>query len=185
MASVERALFVAMPGAGVREKLLDEVRARGLDHPLGRSLFNPENWHQSLSDRHWRPDDERLERLKRAGSRMEGHAFTLCFDRIGGGDHWVFGVKGASRGLKDLLAAVQRGLHTEGLADNLGHAPHITLSYNAPHPLQRVDIEPVEWQVDEILLVIGGGSEPYRYRVVERWPLRAADEAPGAQLGLL
>lgn len=185
MASVERTLFVAMPGAGVREKLLAAVRAKGLDHPLGRSLFDPGNWHQSLSDRHWRPDGERIERLKRAGDRIEGHAFTLGFDRIGGGDHWVFGVKGASHGLKDLLAAVQRGLRAEGLADNLAHAPHITLSYKPPHPLQRVDIEPVEWQVDEILLVIGGGSEPYRYRVVGRWPLRAADEAPGAQFGLL
>ncbi|PNS08745.1 2'-5' RNA ligase family protein [Solilutibacter silvestris] len=185
MASVERALFVAMPGQQVRDKLLDAVRSKGLDHPLGSAMFDPLNWHQSLSDRHWSPSAERIEQLKRAGSRINGAAFTMRFDRIGGGDHWVFGVKGGRRGLKDLLDAVQRGLGTEGLADNLSHSPHITLSYNAPHPLQQVEIEPVEWLVDELLLVIGGGSEPYRYRVVERWPLQAADQVPGAQLGLL
>lgn len=185
MASVERALFVAMPGPDVREGLLAGARAHGLDRQLGGAMFDPLNWHQTLSDRHWRPSADRIEQLKRAGARMAGMAFTLRFDRIGGGDHWVFGVQGGSRGLKDLLAAVQQGLGSEGLADKLIHTPHITLSYTAPHPLQRTDIEPVEWQVDEILLVVGGGNEPYRYRVVERWPLQRMDQVPGAQLGLL
>lgn len=185
MASAERALFVAMPGAEVRDGLLTGARAHGLEHQLGSAMFDPLNWHQTLSDRHWRPSAERIEQLKRAGDRIDGAAFTLRFDRIGGSDHWVFGAQSGSRGLKDLLAAVQHGLGTEGLADTLVHSPHITLSYNAPHPLRRTDIEPVEWRVDELLLVLGGGSEPYRYRVVERWPLQAGDQLPGAQLGLL
>ena len=71
------------------------------------------------------------------------------------------------------------------LGDTLGHAPHITLSYNPPHPLQRIDIDTVTWPVDEILLVIGGGATgPYRYRVVERWPLQPAGLARGAQSAL-
>lgn len=119
----------------------------------------------------------------------------MLINRIGGSSyvdvtrgiekyHWEFRVRGKPYGFADLLAAVQRALATVGLADDEGHRPHVTLSYNAPANLSTHKIEPpVEWLVDEIQLIEGGGS-PYRYRVIDRWRLTPRDQAPGAQLSI-
>ena len=189
MASEPRVFFTALVSLAVRDALWQAVCAHGLHEKLGRQLFDLENWHQTLSGRHFSPSAERIERLREAGSQISAHAFTMLINRIGGSSyvdatqgiekhHWEFRVRGKPYGFADLLAAVQRAL----AADDEGHRPHVTLSYNAPTKLPTLKIEPaVEWLIDEIQLVEGGGS-PYRYRVIDRWRLAAKDAAPGAQL---
>lgn len=63
-------------------------------------------------------------------------------------------------------------LAAEGIDDRVGHTPHVTPSYTAPKHLKPPKIkEAIEWILDEVLLVVGGGS-PYRYEVLGRWDLR-------------
>lgn len=188
MSGEPRAFFAAMVPSHVRDPMEDAVRLAELDRRLGGEMVVPENWHQTLSARHFSPSDALLARLRRAGDRIEGNAFRMQFNRIAGGRqapfHWEFRVRGEPYGFRGNLAAVQRGLASEQLEDDEGHRPHSTLSYRAPGPLETIIIQPVEWLVDEFQLVVGGGL-PYRYHVVERWALRPIHDQTGAQFGLL
>ena len=66
-----------------------------------------------------------------------------------------------------------------------GHTPHITISYSAPVPLPSTRITPIDWLIDELRLV-RTVENPYRYDVLQRWPLRPPPPAPTApQLTLL
>lgn len=195
MASEPRVFFAALMPLVLREPLWRAMCAHSLHEKLDdKQLFVPENWHQTLSGRHFSPSAEQVERLREAGTRIKARAFAMVINRIGGSGgidaatgtgkfHWEFRVRGTPDGFAELQAAVQRGLATVGLADGEGHRPHVTLSYGAPFKLPTKMIEPVEWLVDEIQLVEGGGS-PYRYRVIDRWPLAPKDQAPGAQLSM-
>ncbi|WP_457445594.1 hypothetical protein [Roseateles sp. P5_E4] len=62
-----------------------------VDRLLGRALFVPTNWHQSLSDRYWEGDSpDLLERLLRAGGKVSAQAASLTLNRIVAvGAHWA------------------------------------------------------------------------------------------------
>ena len=141
---------------------------------LGRALFVPTNWHQSLSDRYWEGDSpDLLERLLRAGDQVLAQAVSMTLNRIvAAGEHWAFKARGKPSAFAELLVAVRRALLTEGIDDRAGHTAHVTISYTAPTQLSPPKIkEAVEWILDEIQLVVGGGS-PYHYEVLGRWPPR-------------
>ncbi|WP_394418055.1 2'-5' RNA ligase family protein [Roseateles sp. BYS78W] len=163
---------MGMPSA-VQDAIEIVLKRYDVDKLLGRALFTRSNWHQSLSDRHWPEDVPDLrERLLRAGSRVQAFAVPMTLNRIvAQGEHWAFKARGTPQGFAELLAAVQRALKAEGIDDRVGHTPHVTISYTAPANLRPPKIrESIDWILDEILLVSGGGT-PYHYEVVGRWPL--------------
>lgn len=68
MASEPRVFFAALLSLAVRDALWQAVCGHGLHEKLDREqLFVPENWHQTLSGRHFSPSAERIERLREAG----------------------------------------------------------------------------------------------------------------------
>ncbi len=168
-------LVMARPPPPVVATIDASVAAEGLDRIPGNGLVNPANWHQSLSDRHQRAD---VDALARACAGIAVPAFALVFNRIRssglapGPYHWTLLARGGPPpGFVDLLAAVSTGLATQGIRDEAGHSAHITLSYHARTPLPgTVKIAPIEWLVDEIELVVAGGT-PYGYHTIARWPL--------------
>jgi 2'-5' RNA ligase len=171
-----RYVFVAKPPQAVREALREALARLGLDTQLGRSMFKPENWHQSLSDRFWEAPGLR-ETLLRAGELLSAQAVTLRLNRIAGSGegspHWAFRAYGKPAGFSDLLMAVRAALSMAGMVDTVGHTPHVTVSYTAPISLAPLKITPsVEWAIDEVLLVVGeGDGDNYHYDVVGRWQL--------------
>jgi len=180
---------MAQPQPAIRARMEAAVAANGLDLRLGEAQFESGNWHQSFSDRQ---DDKPKIRaaMLRAGARVSAPSFVMTLNRINGtgagprGIHWAFRAMGKPKGLEAVLTSVRAALLAEGIDDDSGHGPHLTISYKAPSPLPSVLIEPIEWIVDELLLVRGCGN-PYRYEVVGRWPLAAAPEPPQQQFGLL
>lgn len=189
MARLDPLIFMAQPQPAIRVRMEAAVAAHGLDERLGEAQFESGNWHQSFSDRQ---DDKPKVRaaMLRAGARVSAPSFVMTLNRINGtgvgprGIHWAFRAMGKPKGLEAVLTSVRAALESEGIDDDSGHGPHLTISYKAPTPLPSVAIEPIEWMVDELLLVRGGG-QPYRYEVVGRWPLAAAPEPPQQQFGLL
>src|SRR6218665_1891284 len=124
-----RFLVVAMPSPLVRKACEDVLDAAGLKATLQDALFDPANWHQSLSDRFFQRS--RIESLRRACSRVRATACTLALNRVrssGGPDefHWAFHARGRPGCFTALLAAVNRGLAAEGLTPSGGHSPHIS-----------------------------------------------------------
>ncbi len=190
MATVSRALLVAMLPLPVSDCLWKVVAENRLDAILGQRMFAQSNWHQSLSGRHFSPTPDVLRKLSAAGSRITAAAFQMQFNRItsrkGDRIHWQFQVRGRPQGFDHCLANVQDALSTERIADGEKHSPHSTLSYDAPEHLKSLDFEPVTWPVNAIQLVIGEATtRGYRYRILEQWSLQPADRQAGAQFDLL
>jgi len=176
-----RLLFIARPSDAVRgaiEQSLASHRDAGL---LGRNAFPAENWHQSLSERYIDTPELR-EILLRAGAMLRTPTFTLQLDaiRCSGNDRgsiqWEVRSRGRSRELTALIAEINAVLVSCGLPPGGCHSPHITVHYAAKAMLPREQaITPVNWIIDAVELVMGGGS-PYRYTTLGRWKL--APELP-------
>ena len=189
--SEPRLLFVAMPPPDVVAAILDVLRRHDLERLLGRTLFAPANWHQSLSERIRRPTRDDIESLRAVGRQVVAHACTLQYNRIkssindSGDIHVTLLGKGRPQAFDALLDALQRRLTDAGHdAIATGVTPHTTLSYRAPALLDKIDIAPmIDWTIDEVLLVIGDGT-PYRYEVVDRWPLLPEIDPVVSQAGL-
>jgi 2'-5' RNA ligase len=179
---------MAKPQPAVLSAMVSAVRHHGLDTRLGSRLFAPENWHQSLSSPYF-VKAKPLDKLLRAGGRVSAVMCPMTLNRINSGRpttgrvHWAFQAHGDPKELKALRLAIQAALLAEDLDAPSTSTPHVTISYLAPSPLPSQQIEPIDWTIDEILLVEGGGA-PYRYRTIASWPL-AAPPYPYAQLRLL
>ncbi len=172
--SRSRWLFVAMPPEPVRDAIAAALDAVGLRARLGDAAFAVGNWHQSLSDRQW--EASAVPAMQRAGARVRATQVEIVFNRVASrGEspqlHWTLLARGQPKGFAELLEAVRVAEAAEGLVDVVGNTPHITLSYDAPSPLEgSVSITPVIWTIDHLELVRGGG-DPYGYETIERWPL--------------
>ena len=177
MASKPGWFFAAMPVPEDLARLQERIADAGIFDQLGRRMFAPENWHQTLSDRFWEPDEATRAALMRAGERLQFRPFTLGFRQVKWSRHslngriycTLVGASGADE-LKHCVGAVRTALSEVCLMSPQGHSPHITLSYSAADLHPNVDILPFQWTVRELLLVEGGG-DPYRYSVHGRWPL--------------
>ena len=184
-----RFLVMAQPPWVVREACQRVVHDLGLNALLQGAMFDPVNWHQTLSDRFY--DRSQIEPLRCACARVRAQACTLTLNRIRGDGgpeafHWAFHALGRPPGFSRLLEAVKQALAAERLDTLHGHRPHITISYWAPLALRTHKIRPIPWTIDEILLVeghrVGDHDEHYRYDVIDRWPLLPLD--PARQLDL-
>jgi len=177
-------IFMTRPPPCVLDPMHAAMAACGLVNLAGANLFAPENWHQSLSDRH---NSSRREALLRAGARVQAAAFPIVLNRFRssgvdpGHIHWEMTSRGAKpQGLVDLLDNVRLNLGLEGVHDPSGHTAHVTICYRAFEVLSpSIPIVPITWTVDAFELVVVEGS-PYRYTTIERWPL-----APPRQAALL
>jgi len=193
MSTSIRCFFLGKPPAAVRNHLCAELERLGLQQRLGGDLFAPLNWHQSLSDR-FEDGVDLVERLLSAGAKISARAVRFRIDRIesrGGPDgvHWEFKPERTPPEFDALPRNMGAAIASTTGCKQGGHTAHLTLSYWAPEHLPRmVAIRPIEWVLDEVLLVRGGGSKPYRYEVVEggNWALQPPrDEGAGEQLQLL
>ena len=189
--SDQRLLFMAMPPPDVVAAILELLRKQGLERELGQALFAPTNWHQSLSGRIFEPGLTDIALLRSVGSRVVAHACTLQYNRIDsnadgeGNIHATLRAHGQPKAFKALLHALQQSLEEHGYGHlAINNNPHSTLSYKAPSLIEKVDIAPtIDWTIDELLLVLGGGN-PYRYEVVDRWPLLPEIDPIARQIGL-
>lgn len=172
-----RFLVVAMPSLRERRALAGELETSGLKARLKGAMFDPANWHQSLSDRFQVPSE--IERLRRACANVRARACTLTWNRIRcDGPHWAFRAHGMPPSFIELVEAVKTAFAGEGLFGLKGHSPHISISYRAPPTRYTHRIRPIQWTIDEILLVkghqMGGHEEHYGYDVIDSWRLQPA-----------
>lgn len=173
--NASRFLVLAKPPLAVREDC--EQEAQDLKALLQGAMFDPANWHQSLTEPIF--DRSAVEPLRRACSRVRAFACTLALNRIRGSGpsgsiHWAFHALGKPARFKNLLAEMKAAQLAEGLEVLHGHQPHLTISYSAPFELPTRRIRrPILWTIDEILLVEGRAVKGrFVYDVIDRWPLQ-------------
>lgn len=186
-----RLFFMAMPTPAWVDDTLALLVRLGLDKRLRSALFAPENWHQSFSERIFSPTGEECAALPQVGSAVSAPACTLHFSRIDGPTdmpgriHWTMRARGVPKAFAALLQEVRGRLGEAGCGRiATGVTPHMTLSYCAREPLDKVVLDPpVAWTIDELCLAIGGVN-PYRYDIIGRWPLLPEIDPPATQTGL-
>lgn len=181
---------MAKPSAQVLRHLTAEFRRLGLEDRLGSALFLPTNWHQSLSDR-FEDEPTLVDKLLRSGAKITARAVSYNIDRVESQQApdstywWAFKPDHTPDDFNPLLDGIQTAISAETGCRQGRHTPHLSVSYWAPEHLPRmVQIEPIEWILDEVLLVRGGGS-PYSYEVLGSWrllPARATVVCEQAQL---
>ena len=105
-----RLIIMAKPPAATLAAMVQVLRERELDQQLGAAMFDPVNWHQSLSDLF--PDSPEFRAtLKRACGQVSAAPFTLRLNRIiGGKSHWEFKARGTPKGFSALLTAIRVAL---------------------------------------------------------------------------
>ncbi len=167
-----RLLLISLPPPEVERLMSAAVERHGLDIRLGPAMFPASNWHQTWSDRYLDTPSMRST-LRRVGAGIAAQAFTMVLNRIGGRESWSFQVQGRPPGFDDVLDSVLTALLREGCGEGSSHSPHLTLSDDAPEPLESIYIDPIPWQVREVLLVAGGSHEDHDYEIVDRWALQA------------
>ena len=182
MAAPSRLIIMAKPPAATLAAMVQVLRERELEQQLGAEMFDPANWHQSFSDRF--PDSPEFRAsLKRACGQVVAEPFVLSLNRIGGTEgHWEFRVRGRPKGFTALLTAIRAALRAERITDVEGNSPHVRISDRAPASLPSTPIVPIDWRIDELLLVRGGG-DPYRYETLGRWPFAGTAAAQSPQMG--
>lgn len=186
-----RLFFAAMPPPDTVAAIVALLDRRGLAQWLGPALFAPGNWHQSLSERAFNPTRADIALLRGVGESVQAHACTLQYNRIDssvnakGRVHLTLRARGRPRAFVELNEAVRARLEAGGYgAMATGVTPHTTLSYDAPGRIDRIELDtPLRWTIDELLLVHGQGR-PYRYEVVDRWPLLPERDPAISQIGL-
>ena len=177
-AAEPRMFFACMPPPAVVDYIHVLLGRLGLVKRLGSALFVPANLHQSFSERIFLPTDEDCAALLQVGAAVSASSCTLHFNRIVGparmpdSIHWTMRARGVPPAFAALLQEGQSRLVQAGFGHiATGVTPHMTLSYRAPEPLDKIVLDPlIPWTIDELCLVIGGGH-PYRYDVIGRWPL--------------
>jgi len=186
-----RLFFAAMPPPVTVAAIAARLAEHGLDRWLGEALFAPENWHQSLSERVYNPTRADIALLRGVGERVAAHACTLRYNRISssvtpkGRIYVTLQARGRPPEFLALSDAVRECLRDAGYeAIATGVTPHTTLSYGAPGRIERIELDPpLHWTIDELLLVHGNGR-PYRYDVIDRWPLLPERDPVIPQIGL-
>ena len=117
-------------------------------------------------------DDDRLEAIRSAASRLRCKAFDVALDQAGSfrGARvaWV-GSRQPARGLIELHAALAGELASCGFPpDERPYTPHATVARKTSRQVGRRPIAPIEWRARELSLVkseLGKGS----YDTLARW----------------
>lgn len=180
MAQQHRLFFALRPTPGAVQAIVAARQQACERHGLKGRPVAAERLHVTL---HWLADHDEFPRALcdaacAAGAKLAAEPFDVRFDQVGsiGGarDPGPLVLSGGEN-----LAALrrfQRALGDEMKAAGIGHyarshfKPHVSLLYPGVY-VAREAIEPLEWRVDELLLIdshVGAGV----HELLGRWPLR-------------
>jgi 2'-5' RNA ligase len=172
LASETRRLFFALwPDEGVRARL--EALRDGFS--LGRPIAG-RNLHLTLA--FLGELDEAAQRcVLEAAARLTPQPFTLCLDEMGWFRRpqvlWV-GASQTPAPLAGLVARLNEGLQACGFPpETRPYSAHVTLARKVHRgPPKAQAIPPVEWRVEEFVLVESIlGQRGAEYQPLRRWPM--------------
>ena len=164
--------FALWPDAAVQGQFLKH--GRELHRLAGGRLTRQESIHLTLV---FLGDIgvDRLKDVRAAGAGAAFEAFTLSIETAGCWSHnrvaWL-APRATPVQLLALVAALEGALAQAGFRfDARPYAPHITVVRKARCGRLDMAIAPIEWQVEDFVLVRSRlDSEGSRYTVVDRWP---------------
>ena len=170
--------FALQPDEATRTRIGAAVAALRTAHaPAGRWLREA-RYHLTL---HYlgsfsRVPDDLVARAGAAASRVRAASFDLRLDRFGSFGNraipvWL-GPSQTSPGLSALHASLAAELAREGVrAGGAAFVPHVTVLRDATQPLEAPCESPIDWRVDEFVLIDSRVQPPAPLRALGRWNL--------------
>jgi 2'-5' RNA ligase len=170
----QRIFFALWPDDAVRRQIVDQFRHTPQSKTSAR-LMRKHNLHITL---HFigNVDAEQRGCMHQAAQQVRGEPFQLSLDRYGhfyrAKVFWL-GSEQAPQALFDLYAALGEAIEPCGYrVERRPYAPHVTLLRKLNRPGEMIKPEPIQWSVNEFVMVesvpIEGGVD---YRVIERYAL--------------
>lgn len=161
-----RLLFLARFKGEAQRRFDASKSGAELSRLLGIQAFPKHLRHQSLSDR-YRDTPAIRHAMIETGNRLQVEFVRVRMDHVYCDgktveSHWELrGPNSEKSFLSPLVRAINQNLIVCGIPAGGGHSPHITVCYGGLMPLRkRLPIEPIDSSIDEVELVVGGGS-PY------------------------
>jgi len=122
---------------------------------------------------------EVVERASAVAGAVRSDAFDLELDRIGSFGNrripaWL-GCSAVPAPLGQLCRALDEGLRESGwVLPSALPVPHVTILHDAAAPIEAILPRPIPWPVRDFVLIDSPLDPPLPYRILGRWPLRAA-----------
>ena len=164
--NTSRMMVMSQPSDPVLRRMSSAVDQRGLREFLGARMFPERNWHQTLCGPYeaCHATERTLARACDAALAAPMRAFRLRLNRIRSDRwpdeeriHWSFLSQGRPSDFDALLQFLRTEVQPD-LPPDTGHTPHVTISYRAPAPLDTLRIQPIDWLIQQISLVVRQGT---------------------------
>lgn len=179
-----RLFFALWPGDAVRAAAAEAARTLRMRMQPGGYLSRPERYHLTLlflGD--VVPAREQAAAIEAAG-RVRAAPFGLQLDHAGSFRNrhipWWLGVREPPPQLNQLYEKLREAMRRAEVAtDRMRFAPHLTVLRDARLPLPQTPITPIDWKVDEFVLVRSRlDLNPVEYELLGRWPLTGDSGEP-------
>ncbi|NKF21520.1 RNA 2',3'-cyclic phosphodiesterase [Solimonas marina] len=176
-----RLFFALWPGEAVRASCNAAARQLNIRMPSGGYLSSPERYHVTLLFLGDHVPRDQEDAACRAAALVRAAPFTLTLDHAGSFRNreipWWIAARSTPPGLTAFYAALRDAmLQARVSLERLRFVPHLTIARNAKIILPPTPIEPIDWAVDEFVLIRSRlDLRPVRYEVIGRWPLLAPE----------
>lgn len=177
MAINNRLFFALWPHEGVRLQIASATDALCAQDALEGRRLNPERYHLTLKF----IGDNVQPRMEAAALKVaeaiEAPPFRLRLDQAGSFRNanipvWL-GPSNIPTELSFLADSLARAFGARPRRGNLGFVPHLTILREARMQLPVQAIEPIDWPVEEFVLIRSVFRPQADYEVLERYPLSA------------
>ncbi|HET8883379.1 MAG TPA: RNA 2',3'-cyclic phosphodiesterase [Solimonas sp.] len=189
---LNRLFFALWPGEAVRKACSDATRELKVKLQPSGYLSAPERYHMTMLFLGDRVSAAHEASAVQAARLVRMAPFTLTLDHAGSFRNtrnvpWWLGPRRTPPQLSLLHDRLRDAmLRTDTPIERMRFSPHLTV-LRADRPLPPTPIAPVEWPIDEFVLIRSRlDLQPIAYEIVGRWPLAGDDDSapPPARMQL-
>lgn len=172
-----RLFFALWPSANLRAQITAAADVLSAHHSGGYRL-NPARYHMTLKFLGDNVATAAETAALDAAARVEAPPFSLRLDQAGSfGNRKIPIWLGSSAIPAELIyldQALRRALGERPRGRKLSFVPHLSVMRDAKLPLPVVRIEPIDWHVEEFVLIRSVLGAKVSYEILCRYPLTAA-----------
>ncbi|SFF39291.1 2'-5' RNA ligase [Fontimonas thermophila] len=184
--AINRLFFALWPSAAVRQACAEAARGLRMRMQPTGYLSPPDRYHITLlflGD--FVPADKEAA-ARQAASLVRSPPFALRLDQAGSFRNraipWWLGMRELPPQLERLHERLRDAMLRVGVTpDRMRFVPHLTVVRDAGKPLPPTPVTPIDWAVDEFVLVRSRlDRNPVEYELLGRWPLTGAPDEGAA-----
>lgn len=186
MRELNRLFFALWPDEPTRMAAQDAAKTLKLKMQPGGYLSKPDRYHLTLQFLGDFVPAESEAAAQQAASLIRSAPFTLTLDHAGSFRNpkipWWLAPRVSPPGLTRLYQRLHdKLLEVRVLPERMKFVPHLTVLRDAGQVLPQTAIQPIEWQVQEFVLLRSRlDLKPMHYDILGRWPLTGSEDSERA-----